>query len=442
MPLCFRLSILMGLMLQCAHVSIALGSQGPNFVLIISDDQAWTDYGFMGHLHVDTPNLDELAAESLTYTRGYVASPLCRPSLASILTGLPSHVHGNTGNDPATGDTTIRNMKSRAYPRHDSLHEVLYDRLRKLPNVVRVLQESGYATLQTGKWWEADPREFGFSRAMTHGDHARGARHGDDGLTISRQGIEPIREFLDGVVGVDGAEAKPFFIWHAPFLPHTPHNPPDELLAKYRKVAPTEPVASYWAMCEWFDQTCGELLTEIDHRGLRETTVVLYITDNGWIQHPMKANRFAPRSKTTPYEGGVRTPIMLRWPGHIAARLDTETLVSAIDIAPTILGISGMTVPKSMPGIDLRDTLALKQRRAVFGSDHPHNIPDVHAPTEGVESRYVIEGPWKLIAHGRPARKVELYHLEADPYEKVNLSEARPTVVSGLMVKIQRWWSR
>jgi uncharacterized sulfatase len=142
----------------------------PNVLLILSDDQAWTDYSFMGHPHISTPNLDQLAAESLTYTRGYVTSPLCRPSLASILTGLPTHIHGTTGNDPATGDPTVSNMASRRTPRHAPLHTTLYDRLGAAPNVARLLRDAGYQTLQTGKWWEADPKTFGFTSAMTHGD--------------------------------------------------------------------------------------------------------------------------------------------------------------------------------------------------------------------------------------------------------------------------------
>ncbi len=365
--------------------SALLAADRPNVILILSDDQAWTDYGFMGHPHIDTPNLDRLAADSLTYTRTYVTAPICRPSLASLLTGLPTHVHGITGNDPATGDATIRNMASRSFPRHAPLHNALYERFRAIPNIARLLKESGYQTMQTGKWWEGDPHEVGFTRAMSHGDPERGARHGDDGLVISREGIEPIRRFLDDCQASGSAPAKPFFLWHAPLLPHTPHNPPPKLLAKYKRTAPSEPVAQYWAMCEWFDQTCGELLQELDERGLRSNTVVIYVTDNGWIQHPKTPNMFAPRSKGTPYEGGIRTPLMVNWPGQIPARLDTGVLASAIDIAPTILAIAGLPVPDTMPGLDLRDTAALEERGVVFGSDFAHDIPDVNRPASGLE---------------------------------------------------------
>ena len=136
----------------------ATAAERPNVLLIISDDQSWTDYGFMGHPHIRTPHLDKLAAESLTYTRGYVTTPLCRPSLASILTGLHAFQHGITGNDlqmPKKGK--INGMRSRQHPDWAPKHEQLYAGFTKLPNVARSLNDAGYLTLQTGKYWEGKP---------------------------------------------------------------------------------------------------------------------------------------------------------------------------------------------------------------------------------------------------------------------------------------------
>lgn len=418
---------------------VAVGAESrPNILLIISDDQAWTDYSFMGHPHLDTPRLDQLAAESTTYTRGYVTSPLCRASLASIVTGLPTHRHGITGNDPAMPDGS-KGRPSRKKPQFRELHETLYRQFAEAPNIAELLQEAGYATMQTGKWWESDPKRFGFDTAMTHGDPARGGRHGDAGLEISRRGIEPIRAFLDGATS--GESAQPFFIWHAPFLPHAPHTPPEELLKKYLPVAPSRPVALYWAMCEWFDQTCGELLDEIASRELKQETLIVYVVDNGWIQDPDQAHGHGPRSKRTPYEGGVRTPIMVRWPGQVAPRRDMSTLVSTIDIAPTILQAAGVDVPDSMSGIDLGNRESLRERNAAYGSAHPHDIADVSNSTAEVTARYIVAGPWKLIAfHDSPDRS-ELYHLEVDPHEEVNLAKSRPEVVARLRRQLDAWWT-
>ena len=113
-------------------------------------------------------------------------------------------------------------------------------------------------------------------------------------------------------------EEKPFFLWCAPFLPHTPHQPPERLLAHYRDRVDSIHLARYYAMCEWFDETCGQMMKMIGDKGLENNTLVVYVTDNGWIQHPERKG-YDLKSKQSPYEAGVRTPIMFRWPGHLQA---------------------------------------------------------------------------------------------------------------------------
>jgi uncharacterized sulfatase len=409
----------------------------PNVLLIISDDQAWTDYGFMGHPHVRTPNLDTLASESLTYTRGYVTAPLCRPSLASIFSGKYVHQHGITGNDPRVPPDKRR--RGRADPELAPVYETLMDRIDDDPGIAHLLGEAGYLTLQTGKWWEGDPRQRGgFTHAMTHGDPARGGRHGDAGLAIGREGIEPIVEFIAEATRRD----KPFFIWHAPFLPHTPHNPPARLLDKYTGKSDSAFVDRYWAMCEWFDETCGELLDHLDEQGLRESTIVLYVTDNGWIQDA-GSGRFAARSKQSPYEGGVRTPVMIRWPGTVAPRRDDRTLVSAVDLAPTVLAACGLEVPESMTGLDLRDTAALNGRDAVFGAAYDHDVLDVADPNRSLKTRFVVSGDWKLLVPNPrvlPDAAIELYKVSVDPTERLDLAARYPDEVTRLAAKLDTWW--
>ncbi|MFT5192178.1 MAG: arylsulfatase A-like enzyme [Verrucomicrobiales bacterium] len=447
----FRYPGLLGFILLA---SFANAQDRPNVLLIISDDQSWTDYGFMGHPHIETPHLDKLASQSLTYTRGYVTSPLCRPSLASILTGLHTHRHGITGNDiRVPKDQKLKGMASRRHPDWAIKHEQLYAGFTKLPNVARSLGESGYLSLQTGKYWESQPQRAGFTHAMTHGDPAKGGRHGDEGLKVSRDGIQPIKDFLDESKSAN----KPFFIWHAPFLPHTPHNPPKELHDKYKKLESNEFVSRYYAMVDWFDQTCGDLLGEIDSRGLTENTIVIYITDNGWIQDS-KSGKFAPLSKQDPHEGGIRTPVMIKWPGKVAPKMDKATLVSAIDVAPTILKCCKVDVPASMKGLDLRDTAALEKRNAIYGYDGNHDISDVENRTGNIETRYVIQGDWKLLLHhpsptlfrayngvftGRQDNKdgkPELYDLAKDPHEKSNLAMRNPDKVKALSEALHQWW--
>ncbi len=277
----------------------------PNIVFILSDDQAWNDYGFMGHEQIETPKIDELAAQSLTYTRGYVTAPLCSPSLASMITGLYPHQHGITGNDPTF------NFEGKKYTeewlKQRKLHfDTLIDNFKQLPLLSNILAREGYLSMQTGKWWIGSYKDGGFDYGMTHGDPAKGGRHGDEGLTIGREEMDTIYSFIDK----SQQENKPFFLWYAPFLPHTPHNPPDSLLQKYLDKVDSEPVARYYANCEWFDNTVGQLLDHLQQQGLSENTIIFYVCDNGWLQDRNKANRYQEGSKRAPYDLGIRTPIM------------------------------------------------------------------------------------------------------------------------------------
>jgi uncharacterized sulfatase len=363
----------------------------------------------------------------MVYTRGYVPSSLCRPSLAAMVTGLYPHQHKITCNDPPLGlaQAEFLTLRYRQIANID-----------RVPTLPRLLAPQGYLSLQTGKWWEGHYSRGGFTHGMTHGDTARGGRHGDEGLKIGRTGMQPIFGFLEE------AGDRPFFIWYAPFLPHSPHNPPERLLAKYRDKTESLHVAQYWAMCEWFDETCGELLDQLDEKGLTENTLVAFVVDNGWIQSA-DAPRFAPRSKRSQYDGGIRTPIMLRWPGRIKPGRDEKTPVISIDLAPTILAACGLEATDAMQGVNLLDAEALARRKAIFGEVFEHNAVDVDDPASSLDWRWCVEGPWKLIlpeARNMPDGPVELYNVIDDPYEKQNLATAQPDRVARLRELIDGWW--
>ena len=407
----------------------ASAAKKPNVVLIISDDQGWGDYGFMGHDVIKTPHIDRLASQSLVLTRGYVPTSLCRPSLATLSTGLYPHQHRIVGNDPKGGG---RNHAGR---------EAMIQRFEQLPSVPRLLGKNGYVSFQSGKWWEGHHTRGGFTAGMTHGDVKRGGRHGDAGLKIGRQGMKPLFDFIDRAVKVD---RKPFFIWYAPFLPHTPHNPPKRLLAKYTAPGRSPFIARYHAMCEWFDETCGQLLAYLDKNRLADNTLVAYICDNGWIQRPDRGGADFNRSKRSPYDGGVRTPIMLRWPGRIQPRTDKQTLASSIDLPPTILTACGVKPTAQMPGLNLLDTPAVEKRKTLFGEVFTHDVVDLADPATSLRHRWCVEGRWKLIVPSKrhvPDGRTELYDLIADPHEKNDLAVKHPDTVARLRKLLDQWWT-
>ena len=191
----------------CYFLGLILHAQDkPNVVFILSDDQSWGDYGFMGHPHLKTPHLDRLAGEGLVYERGYTTAAICRPSLASIVTGLYPHQTAVRGNRPFMGEG-VDHKRLRAnknlWPLAQEQSKVMTATLAHAPSMVKQLRDNGYATLQTGKWWEGNPLDHGFDERCGH--------------EIGRKTMEPIYTFVDKAQ----KNAQPFFIWYAVFLPHT-----------------------------------------------------------------------------------------------------------------------------------------------------------------------------------------------------------------------------
>lgn len=413
----------------CACLFAQAETTKPNILFLLSDDQAWGDYGFMGHPHIQTPAIDKLAKGALTFTRGYTPVPLCRPSLATITTGLYPHQHGVTGNDPVWG---LDEKERRA--KRPQLNAEILKTYHQSPNLMQALKQAGYLTLQTGKWWEGNPvTDSGFTHGMTHGDPKRGGRHGDVGLAIGREGQQPIYDFIKE------ARDQPWFIWYGVFLPHTPHNPPKELLDKYLKLAPTPAVARYWANCEWHDRAIGDLIDHLEQQGKLENTVVIYTTDNGWIQEPERAQRYATRSKQSIYEGGVRTPLFISWKGKIKPVMDKKNLATNLDIWPTIASLTGCSLPENLPGIDLTDNQAVAARDTIYGEDFTHDITSKDNRWQDLEARFLIEGNWKFIAN-HPQGEVELYDLSRDPWETRNLASHKQELVERLRAKLDVWW--
>jgi uncharacterized sulfatase len=326
---------------------------------------------------------------------------------------------------------------ARRDPRFLAGRQEMIKAFDEMPTLPRLLAPKEYLSFQAGKWWGGSYQRGGFTHGMTHGDPARGGRHGDAGLAIGRQGIKPITLFIE----LARARKAPFFLWYAPMMPHQPHNPPDRLVARYRGKAPTEEVAKYWAMCEWFDETCGELLDFLDAQNLSDSTLVIFLADNGWIQDP-RADGYAPRSKQSPYDGGLRTPILIRWPGKVAPRT-SDTPVSALDVAPTIVRAAGLEPQSGMEGVDLLDEKAVSGRPTIFGEVFTHNAVDIHDPALSLRYRWAVAGDWKLIVPDRrnePDGVVELFDVAHDPGETRNLAAEHRQKVADMLVKLDARW--
>ena len=411
---------------------VVTGASPPNVVLIISDDHAWTDYSFIGHSRAQTPNIDQLAREGLTFTRGYVATAICSPSLATMLTGLHAHQHGITGNDPVVA----QGIDPAAARDH------FLDPFLELPQLPRLLKDTGYRTMHTGKFWMRNPELVGFTDHM-----GPTGRHGGKALAIGRETMAPIDEFIDAAID----KKKPFFVWYAPFLPHVPHNPPERLLKKYADIAdPAE--RKYLAMVEWMDETTGALLGMLEDKKVADNTLVIYLADNGW-------NAFG---KAFPYENGVRTPVILRWPEKIVPAMDTKDLATNLDLMPTILAACGARVPQGLPGVNLLNPAEVQRRKEIFLANYAHDMVAVERPEASLWTRSCIDGNWKLIVWQDPSpqvlpyngghrrktppltgkhKNIELFDLAADPYETKNVAAEHPERVDTMLADLDRWWN-
>ncbi len=402
----------------------------PNVILILSDDQGFTDYGFMGHEVVKTPNLDRMASESMLYTRGYVM-PVCSPALACLLTGQLPHVHGITGND--LGKAAQKIEKDSGEKGREPLSHQLLSNAMILP---KVLTGAGYLTYQSGKLWNVTAQEVGFTAGMTNTE----GRHGGDGLDIGRKTMKPLFDFMQDAQ----AKKSPFFAWYAPLMPHQPHNPPAEFLDHYKGKGLSKNAETYYGMIEWFDKTCGDLDDFLKKHDLADNTVIIFMADNGWDAEQ------GNRGKLSPYEMGIRTPMFIRWPAKVKPLRDEETLASIIDFVPTVLKVCDIKVPTGLPGIDMLDHTAMTARKSIFVEAFTHDIAELGKPEKSLVTRVVISGWNKLLLPGpnRPDKAytsaptiTELYDLKSDPLEKKNLAANKPEEVAALEALQNAEWN-
>jgi len=350
--------------------------------------------------------------------------------LACLLTGKLLHGHGITGNDLSKDATALAKQNGES-GRSPLSHRLLKNSVM-LP---KVLSDAGYLTFQTGKLWNVTAPEVGFTDGMT----MKEGRHGGDGLEIGRKTMQPIFDFIEKA----RVQKKPFFIWHAPLLPHAPHNPPAEFLAHYEGKGLSPKAEKYYAMIEWFDKTCGELDSYLSQKNLTDNTVIIYLADNGWDAEQ------GNRSKLSPYEMGIRTPMFVRWPGKVKAMRDDETLASIIDFVPTVLATCGLPVPAELPGLNLLDRPAMTARKSVFVEAYTHDIADLDDPSKSLVANVVIDGWWKLVIPGtvRPdkaytsaPKEIELFDLKSDPLETRNLAVDRADEVKRLQAIQNAQW--
>jgi arylsulfatase A-like enzyme len=396
----------------------------PNIVFILADDMGINDLGSYGRVDHYTPNLDRLAAEGKRFTNAYAPAPICSPTRAAILTGQAPARLQITNFLPGRAD----------WPGHKLLQPALPSGLpTDAPTLAEKFKKIGYATACIGKWHLGDKAPLdaasrGFDTVFA------GQANSKPSATEGGKGefgqAEKASEFL--MAHKDG----PFFLYLAFDCPHVPLNAQPERVAA--KAGTFNPV--YAAMVETLDAAAGRVLDKLDELGLRDSTLVVFCSDNGGLHVLEGAN--TPATINTPYragkgflyEGGLREPLLVRWPGKIAPSVESTPVVLG-DLAPTLAALAGAEpcapcdyaniTPLLLGGGSLAD-------RPLFW-----HMPN-YTNQGGRPSGAVLDGDWKLIEHYEDGR-LELFNVKADSSEKNDVAATEAVRVAALRGKLEAW---
>ena len=375
-----------GLAISLQLATAKTDSSRPNIILIIGDDISFNDFGCYGHPHIRTPHIDGLAADGLRFTNAYLTTSQCSPTRCSLITGRYPH---NTG----------------APELHTGLPEgqVMFPAL---------LKQSGYYTVAAGKWHMGKYARSAFDKVV-------GGGAGGEELWVQSLQQRP--------------KDQPFFMWLASYDAHRPwqadkkgkpHTPEDAVIPPFMVDTPGTRIdlASYYDEIQRLDRCTGEIVSELKNQGVYENTIILFMADNG---------RPFPRCKTRLYDSGVKTPLVIHWPGQGGLKQQgkvSESLVSSIDLAPTILELAGIKAPPSFQGVSMSPLLADPQstiRKYVFAEHNWH--------AQIAHERMIRRGDYVYIRNAHPQLPQIIALKSAHP----NLDQLREMAKNGKLTQPQ-----
>ncbi len=420
-------------------------SPKPNILLINIDDMGWRDVGFMGSKYYETPNIDKLAKEGVIFTNAYAAASNCAPSRACLMSGQWPQRNGiytvANSDRGKSRDRKIIPVKNNEYMPSDNIL------------ISQVLKKAGYTTCHAGKWHLSDtPLSFGFD-VNIGGCHAGnpGSYYPpykrvpldapSDDYYLTNLVMDKTIEFLKTTGN------KPFFMYYSPYAVHSPLQPVKSLLPKYKNKAEWngQNNVKYATMVENLDIQIGRMIGYLKESGKLDNTFILFISDNGGVyrftkQWPLRAG------KGSYYEGGIREPMFIRWPGKIAGGAKIDVPVTNLDIYPTLLNVAGANVPDGKT-IDGRSVLPIIKGARIVPRPlfwhFPIYLEGGNIETQDVKFRTrpgsaIRFGNWKLIQYFEN-NDIELYDLSNDIGEKNNLAKTNPEMVKKLVGMLNKW---
>jgi arylsulfatase A-like enzyme len=413
----------------------------PNIIHILIDDMGWTDLGCMGSDLYETPNIDRLAAQGLRFDNAYSACTVCSPTRAATMTGrYPARLH--------VTDWIHGSNRARAKLKIPEWTQFLPDAEVTL---AEALKPAGYVSASVGKWHLGDGPEH---YPTTQGFDVNVAGYGA-GSTPNHFSPYKIPTLEDGPPGeyltdrltteacrfIVANRDRPFFLYLPHYTVHTPIQAKPALIEKYRqKIKPgmRHTNATYAAMIESLDEGVGRLLSTLEAEGIAGRTIVVFTSDNGGLMQPGYSTVNVPLrvGKGSAYEGGIRVPLIVKWPGVTPAGRVCHEPVLSIDFLPTYLEIAAAPRRDDVDGRSLatllRDPSARLDREAIYWH-YPHYHPGGATPYGAVRAR-----DWKLIEFYED-NHVELYNLAADVGETKDLASALPERADALRVQLHDW---
>ena len=444
-------------------VALPAFPQDFNVLIIHVDDLGWADIEPLGSDFYETPHINRLASEGILFTNSYAAAAICSPTRAAMLTGKYPARLGITDWIRAK----FQGVTTSGLPGE---YEVFEDKPLKTPKIQGFLpleevtiaermKSYGYETLHVGKWHLGEegfyPTDQGFDVNIGGNDLGQPPSYFDPYLPAQPREFYEITtlkprkegEFLtdregDEVVDyIRSKKEKKFFIHWAPYAVHTPIMGKPDLVEKYKQKEPgNQRNPEYAALVESVDQNVGKVIDALEKLGLREKTLVIFTSDNGGLiwdyENPITNNYPLKSQKGYPYEGGIRVPTIVSWPGKLPMGALSESPIITMDWIPTILDFMGENpVQEGLEGISLKPILenpSQKVDRDLFWHFPHYRLNDI------VPYAIVRSGDYKLI-HYFDGSQDELYNLDFDMEEKVNVISTRKAIADQLQIKLEKW---
>ena len=426
-----------------------VGAERPNIIYINADDLGVMDVGYNNELY-HTPNIDKLRAEGMLFTEAYAPAANCAPSRACVMSGQYTPRHGvYTVSNSDRGPAKHRKLVPIENTKHLNL---------EMLTIAGAFKQNGYKTIHLGKWHLGeDPTQQGFDinvGGSTAGGPSKSYHMPAKGPLAKYNNQYPKGTHLSEVLADQAVKFindnkdsdQPFFLHMAPFLIHTPFVPVKEMVGKYEDRGKKK--AIYASMIEKMDESIGTVLAGLDAAGLRDNTMVLFTSDNGAHSDvsPQKPHR---SGKGSYFEGGIREPLVVRWPGKVKPGSSCDVPVCGIDFFPTFLEAAGLPVPegKVLDGVSMVPLLtesgsipdrALFWHFPIYLQAYSKN-DDSHDPIFRTRPGTALRsGKWKFHEYFEDGR-LELYDLEKDPGERNNIAADHPEITARLHRVMKEW---